>query len=74
MPATSVDTHDPIVAEFPTRYKRFIRSGSNVHTILGGSLYYTAEIDGAPFHLWLRDFVNQGPLWVDTVQALIPSP
>jgi hypothetical protein len=69
-----LNTHDPIVAEFPDRYRRYIRSGSNVHTILGGSLFYTAEIDGVPFHLWVRDFVNQGPLWVDTVQALIPSP
>jgi hypothetical protein len=67
-------THDPINAEFPTRHKRFIRSGSTQHTALGSSLFYTATINGVPLYQWTGDFVDQQSGWVDLVQDLIPSP
>jgi hypothetical protein len=69
-----LDTHDPINDRFPNRHKRFIRSGSVQHTALGGSLYYTAAIDGVPLHQWMGDFVNQKAGWVDLIQDLIPTP
>ena len=69
-----LDTHDPINDRFPHRHKRFIRSGSVQHTALGGSLFYTAEIDGVPLHQWMGDFVNQKAGWVDLIQDLIPTP
>jgi hypothetical protein len=69
-----LDTHDPIHAAFPNRYKRFIRSGSSQHTALGGNLFYTAEIDGVPLHEWTGDFVDQKFGWIDLIEDFIPLP
>lgn len=69
-----LSTHDPIHAAFPKRYNRFIRSGSSQHTSLGGSLFYTAEIDGVPLYQWTDDFIRKNPGWVDLVEDFIPLP
>ena len=67
-------THDPVNAAFPTRYKRFIKSGSTAHTMLGSSLFYTSSIDGVALHQWTKDFANQKPGWVDLIEDFIPVP
>ena len=59
--------HDPINAAHPDRYKRFIRSGSEEHTALGFSGFYTFEADGVPLYQWGDDFVNEEPEWVGTI-------
>jgi len=69
--------HDPLNADFPRRYKRFIRSGDDSHTSLGSSIYYTGEIDGVRLHEWAEDFVRwpwPGRDWVDLVQDFEPLP
>lgn len=62
-----LSTHDPIVAAFPNRYKRFIRP-STVHTAIGSTLFYTVTSNGILLYQWVADFVNDAPGWVDTVQ------
>jgi hypothetical protein len=64
-----LNTHDPIVAAHPDRYKRFIRGGSTVHTAIGGGLYYTLSVNGTALYQWIADFVNGDPHWVDNVGA-----
>jgi hypothetical protein len=66
--------HDPINAAHPDRYKRFIRSGSEEHTALGFSGFYTFEADGVPLYQWGDDFVNEEPEWVDIVEDFVPAP
>ena len=66
-----LSVHDPFAAKYPFRWKRYFRSGTTAHTILGSNLFFTAEIDGLPFHQWADDFINNDPGWVDVVQELI---
>ena len=69
-----LNTWDPINAEFPTRMKRYIRSGSGAHTMLGDARYYTTVVNGTRLSDWVGGFVNQQSTWKDIVQDLIPSP
>lgn len=62
-----LNTHDPIVAAHPDRYRRFIRVGT-AHTAIGGTTFYTVNVGGVPLYQWVADFVNGGPSWVDIVQ------
>ena len=77
--------HGAIVAEFPRRYKRFIKSGSNTHTALQTPLMYIESVNGIPLNTWISDFLkNAGkrsrdarregrrPVWVDLVEDFIP--
>jgi hypothetical protein len=72
--ALLLGVHDPIHAAHPDRYKRFIRSGSEEHTALGFSGFYTFEADGLPLYRWVEDFVNGDPSWVDIVEDFVPAP
>lgn len=69
-----LSTHDPIHAAFPFRHKRYIRSGSSAHTMLGDARYYTTVVNGTRLSDWVGAFVDQKPAWTDIVQDLIPSP
>jgi len=62
-------TTDPVVADFPGRYNRFVRGASTVHTAIGGGLFYTLSVNGIPLYQWIADFVNDDPHWVDNVGA-----
>jgi hypothetical protein len=72
--ALLLSVHDPINAAHPDRYKRFIRSGSEEHTALGFSGFYTFEADGVPLYQWVENFVNDDPGWVDIVEDFVPAP
>jgi pectinacetylesterase len=63
-----LNTHNPINAAHPDRYKRFIRAGSTAHTAIAGNLFYTATANGIPLYQWVTDFVNGAPGWVDNVE------
>jgi hypothetical protein len=65
---------DPINADHPDRYKRFIRSGDDSHTSLRGDLFYTGTANGVPLYEWTDDFVNDDPGWVDIVEDFVPVP
>ena len=65
---------DPINADHPDRYKRFIRSGDTSHTSLRGDLFYTGTADGVPLYEYMDDFVNGDPGWVDIVEDFVPAP
>ncbi len=79
---TQVDYRDLIVTEHrllhdahPDRYKRFIRSGDDSHTVLQTPLFYMGEANGVPLHEWTDDFlVPRRPFWVDIVEDFVPLP
>lgn len=50
--------HGAIHAEFPHRYKRFIRSGDDSHTALQSPLYFIGTANDLPLFLWVEDFVK----------------
>jgi len=81
--------HGLLNAAHPDRYKRFIRSGDDVHTALQDPfLYYFGTANGVPFFEWLDDFLkpgvrahreneDNGPdknAWVDIVEDFVPLP
>jgi len=68
-----LSVHGPIHRAFPRRYKRFIRSGSTVHTALGDDLFYTAEANGVPLYRWVRDLVYGRSGWRDLVEDFVPA-
>ena len=73
--ADAVGSHDPIHAAFPFRYKRFIKSGSAAHTMLGNStLFYTSTVNGVPIYQWVDSFANAQPGWIDLVEDFVPLP
>jgi hypothetical protein len=59
---------------FPDRYKRFIRSGTSVHTTLRGPVFYQAQANGVPLHEWVDDFLLRKKGWKDIVEDLVPTP
>jgi hypothetical protein len=65
--------HDPLNAEFPDRYKRFIVSGDSSHTALQ-SLFFTQTANGVPLNEWTDDFLVPRPFWVDIVEDFVPLP
>jgi hypothetical protein len=65
---------DPINADNPDRYKRFIRSGSASHTALQSPDLYLATANGVPLYKWLDDFLVPRPFWVDIVEDFVPLP
>ncbi len=79
--------HGAIVDAYPNRYKRFIVSGSTIHTAIQTPLLYIATADGIPLNLWVTDFLEppfirfikaylQGrlPVWIDAVDDFVPAP
>ncbi len=56
--ARLLDVQDPLNEEFPKRYRRFIRSGSEAHTALGFFGFYLFEADGVPLFEWVEAFVR----------------
>ncbi len=56
--ARLLDVQDPLNEEFPKRYRRFIRSGSEAHTALGFFGFYLFEADGVPLFEWVDAFVR----------------
>ncbi|MDJ0847177.1 MAG: hypothetical protein QNK04_02235 [Myxococcota bacterium] len=56
--ALLLSVHDPLNEEHPDRYRRFIRSGSEEHTAIGGDGFYTFEANGVPLNEWVGDFVE----------------
>jgi len=84
-----VTEHGLLNAAHPDRYKRYIRSGSDVHTALQDPfLYYFGTANGVPLFEWIEDFLkpgvrahrendDNGPnknLWVDIVEDFVPLP
>jgi hypothetical protein len=67
-----LDTHGPINAAFPRRYKRFFISGT-FHSALGGDLFYTGQVDGVPLYQWTGDFLNRQRGWLDLVADAVPG-
>lgn len=57
-----VSEHGKLNAAHPLRYKRFIRSGSTVHTGLQLDDFYLGTADGVPLNKWVKDFVKFKPL------------
>jgi len=56
-----VAEHGKLNAAHPDRYKRFIRSGDDVHTALQDPfLFYHGTANGVPFFEWIGDFVKPG--------------
>ena len=56
-----VSEHGKLNAAHPDRYKRFIRSGSDVHTALQDPfLYYFGTANGVPLFEWVEDFLKPG--------------
>jgi len=56
-----VNEHGKLNAAHPDRYKRFIRSGSDVHTALQDPfLYYFGTANGVPLFEWVEDFLKPG--------------
>lgn len=72
--AVLLSVHDPINAANPDRYKRFIRSGSEQHTAIGGDGFYDFDANGVPLYQWVDDFVSSDPGWVDIVEDFVPAP
>ncbi len=71
--AALLGVSDPINADHPDRYKRFIRSGDTSHTSLRGDLFYTATANGVPLYEWTANFVGS-PGWDDIVEDFVPAP
>jgi hypothetical protein len=84
-----VTEHGLLNAAHPDRYKRFIRSGSDVHTALQDPfLYYFGTANGVPLFEWIEDFLKPGArahrenddngpdknAWVDIVEDFVPLP
>ena len=65
---------DPLAADYPHRYKRFIVSGDDSHTALQTPLFYTQEVNGVLLNQWTADFLVPKPFWVDLVEDFIPLP
>lgn len=64
-----------IAEEHGERFRRFIRSGTNVHTSLRLPLFYVATANGVPLHQWTRDFLRGNRRgWKDIVEPLVPAP
>ncbi len=56
-----VTEHGKLNAAHPGRYKRFIRSGSDIHTALQDPfLYYFGTANGVPLFEWVEDFLKPG--------------
>ncbi len=86
--ALLLEVHDPLNADYPDRYRRFIRSGTEEHTAIGDDRFYTAEANGTPLYEWVGDFVEQegedddddddddddASVWVDIVEDFVPAP
>ena len=53
-----VSEHAKLNAAHPSRYKRFIRSGSTIHTALQNDLYYIGTANGLPLNEWVKDFIK----------------
>jgi hypothetical protein len=53
-----VSVHGEVNDAHPDRYKRFIVSGSTVHTALQNDLYYTGTANGTPLNEWVGEFVK----------------
>lgn len=66
--------HDPLNAEFPDRYKRFIVSGETSHGALQSPLFFGQTANGVPLNEWTDDFLVPRPFWVDLVEDFIPLP
>ncbi len=53
-----VSEHAKLNAAHPSRYKRFIRSGSTIHTGLQRDDYYIGTANGLPLNEWVGDFIE----------------
>ncbi len=53
-----VSEHAKLNDAHPARYKRFIRSGSTIHTALQNDLYYIGTANGVPLNEWVEDFIK----------------
>ena len=75
-----LSVHGEINERYPTRYKRFIQSGSTTHTALQTPLYYLGTASGIPLVRWVEDFVFppfifvRPSAWVDVVEPFTPAP
>ncbi len=83
-----ISEHAKLNAAYPSRYKRFIRSGSTVHTALQNDLYYIGTANGLPLNEWVEDFIKfkghkrdddrkkkkELKGWVDIVEDFVPVP
>lgn len=84
--ALIVSEHAKLNAAHPTRYKRFIRSGSTTHTALQTDLYYIGTANGLPLNEWVEDFIkfrgheddddddDEPRGWVDIVEDFVVAP
>ena len=67
--------HEPLNADFPRRYKNFIRSGTDEHTVLGRDDFFVYEIDGTPLWKWTKGFVrNKRRHWRNLIEDFSPIP
>ncbi|MDJ0938567.1 MAG: pectin acetylesterase-family hydrolase [Woeseiaceae bacterium] len=82
-----VPEHGAINEAHPFRYKRFIQSGSDIHTSLQTPLFYLNTAAGIPQTLWTTDFLEppflrwlkalrdgRVPVWLDAVDDFVPLP
>lgn len=69
-----LDGHDPIVAAYPDRYKRFIVSGDRSHTALQTDLFYSQTANGVPLNEWTKAFLGNKKSWVDIVEDFVAAP
>ena len=67
--------HGELNAAHPDRYKRFIVSGDDQHTILGRPEFYSKDADGQLINEWTDDFISpRKPKWNDIVEDFVPVP
>ena len=67
--------HGELNAAHPDRYKRFIVSGDDQHTILRRPEFYSKDADGQLINEWTDDFISpRKPKWNDIVEDFVPVP
>jgi hypothetical protein len=73
--ALILSEHGALNDAHPDRYKRFIVSGDDQHTILRRPEFYTKEANGELINEWTDDFISpRKPKWKDIVENFVPLP
>jgi hypothetical protein len=66
---------DPLNADHPDRFKRFIKSGDDSHTALQTPLFYSQTVDGVTLDAWSKAFLSPSSVgWDDLVEDFVPLP
>lgn len=73
--AVILSEHGALNDAHPNRYKRFIVSGDDQHTILRRPEFYSKDADGELVSEWTGHFISpRKPKWKDIVEDFVPLP